>query len=137
MTVRPVVVGVDGSQHSQRALAWAIDYAKLSGASLRIVCAWEIAPHYSMSSYDDPTYHRQAAEEVVASVTGAVPDDLPSEAEAIFGHPAGVLIHESENASLLVLGSRGRGGFADMLLGSVSGYCSHHASCPVVLVREY
>jgi nucleotide-binding universal stress UspA family protein len=137
MTVRRVVVGVDGSPLSERALAWAVDYARLSGASLRIVCAWEPPAQFGSRSYDDPTVHRQAAEEVVASMTGSLPDDVPSESEAVLGHPAGVLIRESENASLLVLGSRGGGGFTEMLLGSVSGYCSHHAKCPVVIVRGY
>lgn len=138
MTLRPIVVGVDGSPHSERALAWALDYAKLSGASLRIICAWDLPPAFGGTiSYADPSFYRQAAEEFAASAAERVPGDVPSESHAIAGHPADVLTQESDEASVLVLGSRGRGGFADMLLGSVTGYCSHHARCPVVVVRGY
>jgi nucleotide-binding universal stress UspA family protein len=136
MTLNPVVVGVDGSPLSERALTWAVDYAKLSGATLRIICVWELPPAFGGTiSYPDPAFYRQAAEKIVESATRLVPDDLPSASETIEGHPAGVLTQESGNASLLVLGSRGGGGFANMLLGSVTDYCGHHASCPVVIVR--
>ena len=57
MTLRPIVVGVDGSPHSERALAWALDYAKLSGASLRIICAWDLPPAFGGTiSYADPDF---------------------------------------------------------------------------------
>lgn len=135
MTLRPVLVGVDGSPHSERALAWAVDYAKLSGASLRIICAWDLPPSFGGTvQYADPDFYRQGAEDLVASAVELVPDDLPTDSQTVEGHPARVLTDESDDASLLVLGSRGGGGFADLLLGSITGYCSHHATCPVVIV---
>jgi nucleotide-binding universal stress UspA family protein len=136
MTLHPVVVGVDGSLHSERALAWAVDYAKLNGALLRIVGAWDLPPALGGTiAYADPAFYRQAAEGFVTAAVGLVPDGVRTECQVIEGHPAHVLTHESDDASLLVLGSRGRGGFADMMLGSVTDYCSHHARCPVVIVR--
>jgi nucleotide-binding universal stress UspA family protein len=137
MTHGPVVVGVDGSSPSERALTWARDYARLSGSALRVICAWEVPPLGGAVSYGDPDILRQAALEIVATATAEPgPNDVPVEGHAIEGHPSNVLVHESQQAQLLVLGARGRGGFADMLLGSVSAYCSHHAKCPVVIVRE-
>lgn len=136
MTRSPVVVGVDGSPPSERALAWGRDYARLSGSALRVVCAWDVPPLGGTMSFGDADVLRQAAEELVATATAELlPSGLPIEGCAVEGHPSNVLIHESERAQLLVLGARGRGGFADMLLGSVSTYCSHHAKCPVVIVR--
>ena len=137
MTHGPVVVGVDGSSPSERALTWARDYARLSGSALRVVCAWEVPPLGGTISYGDPDVLREAARKIVATATADLPPtDVPVEGQVIEGHPSNVLVHESQQGPLLVLGARGRGGFADMLLGSVSGYCSHHAKCPVVIVRD-
>jgi nucleotide-binding universal stress UspA family protein len=138
MTGSPIVVGFDGSPQSERALAWGWDYAQLSGSALRVICAWEVPPLGDTIAFGDPQVLQEAAEELVARATAtpaASSGGSPIEGCAIQGHPSSVLIHESERAQLLVLGARGRGGFADMLLGSVSGHCTHHARCPVVVVR--
>ena len=132
----PVVVGVDGSEHSKRALAWAVDYAQLSGAPLRVICAWQIHGTFGGEvSFDDVDFQQEAEEHLAAAVEGLVPDTIATECHAVEGHPSNVLTQESGHARLLVLCSRGRGGFADLLLGSITGYCSHHAKCPVVIVR--
>jgi len=135
-TSLPVVVGVDGSQHSKRALAWAVDYAQLSGAPLRIICAWEIHGTFGGEvSFDDVDFQQEAEERLAAVVAELVPNTMATESRAVEGHPSNVLTQESGHARLLVLGSRGRGGFANLLLGSITDYCSHHAKCPVVVVR--
>jgi nucleotide-binding universal stress UspA family protein len=139
MTGSPIVVGFDGSPQSEQALAWGWDYAQLSGSVLRVICAWEVPPLGDTIAFGDPDVLRRVTDELVATATSrataATSGGSLIEGRAIQGHPSSVLIHESERAQLLVLGARGRGGFADMLLGSVSGQCTHHAKCPVVIVR--
>jgi nucleotide-binding universal stress UspA family protein len=73
-----------------------------------------------------------------ATLDEAIPDtgDVNVERRVVEGAPAAVLVDESRDADLLVVGSRGRGGFAQLLLGSVSQQCAHHANCPVVIVRS-
>jgi nucleotide-binding universal stress UspA family protein len=68
-------------------------------------------------------------------VAELVPTTMATESRAVEGHPSNVLTQESGQSRLLVRGSRGRGGFANLLLGSITDYCSHHAKCPVVVVR--
>jgi nucleotide-binding universal stress UspA family protein len=136
MTSSSVVVGVDGSPNAEEAVSWAVDYARLSGAPLRLICAWEVPSLGGTVSSGDATVLSQAAEQVAASAANTLPPEVTClEAVAIEGNPASVLIRESTGARLLVLGARGSGGFADILLGSVSTYCSHHAKCPVLIVR--
>ena len=132
----PVVVGVDGSAGSERALAWAMRHALLAGSTVKVVCAWEPPPLGGTFTFGDPEVLRKAARDVVDRVTASsAADAAPIEASIVEGHPAQVLVRESRGAQLLVLGARGSGGFTEMLLGSVTDYCSHHAGCPVVIVR--
>lgn len=131
-----IVVGVDGSEASKKALRWAAEQATLMDAKLRIVTAWYLHVGYGFPpmlpvSYEEPARHDLNA-------TLAVLDDSPAvpfSAELIQGHPRQVLVELSGDADLLVLGSRGLGEFAGMLLGSVSEHCTHHAKCTVVIVR--
>lgn len=135
-----IVVGVDGSDPSKRALQWAAHQAKLTGATLTVVTSWEYpptlgwAPPYP-SDFDPNEDARKAVEEAIDAVLG--PDAaVVAQIEVTEGHPAFVLTEAARGAELLVVGSRGHGAFAGMLLGSVSEYCAAHAPCPVVVVRH-
>ena len=138
-----IVVGVDGSEAAHTALVRAVSTAKLEGARLRVVCAWDIPSEvYAgfVPGIDEGTFDgfRENAETVVrdalAEAERIVPG-LQSEGEAVQGHAAEVLLREASDASLIVVGNRGRGGFASLLLGSVSQQVVHHAHCPVLVVR--
>jgi len=138
-----IVVGIDGSGHSKQALRWALAEARLRGASLRVVYAWTMPVYvgYGVTSAAvlDPQSLRAAAsenlDETVAEVVGEA-TDVSVERKAVEGLAAEALVEEAKDADLLVVGSRGHGGFTGLLLGSVSQQCAHHAPCPVVIVRE-
>jgi nucleotide-binding universal stress UspA family protein len=139
-----IVVGVDHSPGAKAALVFAEEEARLRGASLRAVHAWQYG-YIGYTGFEggtpllggDINDLRAAAEAALeASVRDALPDsDVEIERRAIQGVPASVLIDESRDADLLVVGSRGHGGFAQLLLGSVSQQCAHHSECPVVIVH--
>ncbi|MGR6318146.1 universal stress protein [Micromonospora soli] len=136
-TAGPVVAGVDGSESSLRALAFAVERAAQRDVPLRVLRVWE------------PPGERRAEvdrEEVTASERAAVEADLapwretfpdvPVERQVTPGNPAALLVDASRDAQLVVVGTRGRGGLRGMLLGSVSQQLLHHAHCPVAVVRE-
>lgn len=132
-----IVVGVDGSVPSKAALSWAIRQAKLTGAVVEAVIAWHYPNTYGYPGpvLDGTDYEKLAVEVVtdtIAEVAG--PDDIKF--KVIEGNPAAVLLAASAGAELLVVGSRGHGGFIEALLGSVSQHCVHHAACPVVIIRD-
>jgi nucleotide-binding universal stress UspA family protein len=142
MATRPVVAGVDGSEESLRAVEWAALEANRHGAPLRIVSAPAMPPRM---------YASGAAPETVATVLGSVPrralgeavtrtrevaPGLLIDADLLTGPPALAVTGSGCGALMLVVGTRGAGGFAAMVLGSVSRYAAMHASCPVVVVRE-
>ena len=139
-TPRTIVVGVDGSEPSQRALRWAADQAKLSGAQLKVVTTWAYpptlgwAPPYP-SDFDPDEDARKSLQETVDTVLGVDPG-IAVELMVAEGHPAFVLTQAAREAELLVVGSRGRGGFAGMLLGSVSTAVVHAACVPVIVARR-
>ncbi|WP_329449481.1 universal stress protein [Streptomyces sp. NBC_01724] len=134
-----VVVGVDGSPASYEALRWAVRYARLVAATVDAVAAYELPGAIGWSA---PALDAEIAE---AQTRRAMTDEIrkvllqvgevPMEQHLVRGGAAGALIAASGGAQLLVVGSRGRGGFASLLLGSVSQQCAAHASCPVVIVR--
>jgi nucleotide-binding universal stress UspA family protein len=135
-----IVVGVDGSEPSKRALRWAADQAALTGSELNIVTTWEYPPTFGWappypSDFDPDADARKALTETVEEVLGAGPG-VVRHLTVTEGHPAFVLTKAAEGATLLVVGSRGHGAFAGMVLGSVSEYCAAHAPCPVVVVRH-
>jgi nucleotide-binding universal stress UspA family protein len=138
---RPVVVvGVDGSAASKDALRWAADYAALFGGEVRAVTAWQWPVSMGMAmplpeDYNPLDDARAALEKTLAEVLGDSPS-IPVTTQVIEGAPAVALVSESHGAALLVVGSRGHGGFAGLLLGSTSEHCARHASCPVVVVRH-
>lgn len=130
-----VVVGVDGSQSSKHALRWAVRQAELTGAELVAVTAWHLPEMYGYVSRD---YDVDAAN-ILNRVLKGVLDPPPAvqvTPRVVEGRAASVLIEASKDADLLVLGTRGHGGFEGMLLGSVSQHCVHHAACPVVVVPQ-
>jgi len=138
-----IVVGVDGSEPSEAALRWALEEARLRRATLRVVHAWAVPALYVHGSAFPPELVdrdliRERAEQLlgaaVTQVAGASPE-VTIERVAAEGSPARVLVEAAHDADLLVVGSRGHGGFAGLLLGSVSQQCAHHADCAVVIVR--
>lgn len=137
-----VVVGVDGSPSAALALAWAVRYAKAVGASIRAVMAWHFptavgAPTVAPASVRaDVEQAKQAELDKAVAVTLGDSPAVKVETKIVYGHPARVLIDESADADLLVVGSRGHGGFTGMMLGSVSTHCVTHAACPVAVVRH-
>ncbi len=135
METKPIVVGVDGSEGSKRALAWAARYAGLVGAAVAPLMAWQEPTNYGFPAYyDDIDFEKQALEklrEAVHEVLGDTHADL----RVAHAHAAAALIRASQDAQLLVVAQHGRGEFHDRLLGSISQHCVHHAHCPVVVVR--
>jgi nucleotide-binding universal stress UspA family protein len=139
---RRIVVGVDGSEPSKQALGWAIEQAGLTGATVDAVIVWEYPVTYAWGTVaivdadELATASEQALAETVAEVAGADPP-VRVECYVITGHPAYELVLYAKDADLLVVGSRGHGGFVGAMLGSVSHYCVHHATCPVVVIRGH
>ena len=137
-----IVAGVDGSESSASALRWAIRQAALTGAAVDAVIAWhypDLAASGMVVGAVVPVYDfREIAEKIAADAVSSTLDpasDVPVRARVVRGHAAQVLLDASAGASLLVVGSRGHGGFTEALLGSVSQHCVQHALCPVVVVR--
>lgn len=147
-----VVVGIDGSPAGEQALRWAVNEARLRNAPLRVVHAWTfgyaglpVGGFGTMGSAGvlpagglDPSDMRKAAEDLLARATADLAGDLEDveiEHRVVEGTPAAALIGSAGAGDLLVVGSRGHGGFAGLMLGSVSQQCAHHAPCPVVIVH--
>jgi len=140
-----IVVGVDHSAGAKSALRFALEEARLRQASLRVVHAWEF--EYAGAAgfqglfpgpvvqFEDLRQGAEAALQETLNEVAADADGVAIEHRVEQGPPAGVLVEESRAAELLVVGSRGHGGFAQLLLGSVSQQCAQHALCPVVIVR--
>ncbi|MFI0786295.1 universal stress protein [Streptomyces lydicus] len=138
-----IVVGVDGSESSKAALRWAVGQAELTGTTVNAVIAWEYPPLYgSIGWLDAPQelegnmklWAGQALDDAVREVV-KTSDAGRVTSTVAYGTAPAVLLDASRDASLLVVGSRGHGGFAGALLGSVSQHCTQHAPCPVVVVR--
>jgi len=138
-----IVVGVDGSEGSLRALDWAVKEAALQHAPLTVLTVHQVAAgHWTGNPLiypeDAPEQEkaRQAAEEALSKATHQVGAGQPASAtvRAVSGLAARELINASGDADLVVIGSRGAGGFASLLMGSVSTQVVHHAACPVVVV---
>jgi len=140
-----IVVGVDGSPSSIGALRWAIRQAELTGAAVEAVIAWHypiptggygFAPTGMATSFDFEENAGKVLAEAIGTACGPG-GSVPVHARVIEGNPAQVLLGASDGADLLVVGSRGHGGFTEALLGSVSQHCVHHARCPVVVIRGW
>lgn len=134
-----IVVGIDGSPSAKAALRWALGQARLTRARVHAVTAWEFPVYYGWGATVPHGDHAALAGKMLAqSVQEALGFDLPDVEvleSVVAGHPAQVLLDLSRQAGLLIVGSRGHGGFAGTLLGSVSQHCVQHSQCPVVVVR--
>jgi nucleotide-binding universal stress UspA family protein len=136
---RRIVVGVDGSPSSMAALRWAILHAELTGCEVEAVTAWRLPSRYGFAAVTDrATDFDGDARKILADAlneVSSVEPDVIIRSSVVEGHPAEVLMRAARGADMLVVGSRGHGGFAGALLGSVSQYCVHHAACPVLILR--
>jgi nucleotide-binding universal stress UspA family protein len=154
-----IITGVDGSEASHRALRWALEQARLRGDAVVVVSAYrrtavrvphtpvdpylpveamQAASDYRRSLQDeqdarDQRRAEQLIEQALHAVGGA--GDVVVKPLTAAGDPGRILVERSEQADMLVVGSRGRGGVKGLVLGSVSQHCVHHARCPVVVVR--
>jgi nucleotide-binding universal stress UspA family protein len=135
-----IVVGIDGSESAADALRWAIEQAKLTGATLEAVYAWDPGALASLGvpPMVDWKLLREAAQarpaEIVRAAVGSEPG-VRIVTKTVTGNAAKVLVDRSAKAALLVVGSRGLGGLKGMLLGSVGHHCAAHSHCPVVIVH--
>jgi nucleotide-binding universal stress UspA family protein len=136
-----IVVGVDGSAESVGALTWASRYAAACGGRIRALLAWRYPS--AVGPAPPGVAPESVTDEVRASMTeqlsAAVAEGAPGadvEPMISYGHAAQILVDASAEADLLVVGSRGRGAFTGMLVGSVSLHVVNHAHCPVVVVRR-
>jgi nucleotide-binding universal stress UspA family protein len=147
-----VLVGVDGSAGSSEALRWAVDEARMRAAKLRVVHAlafdYAVEAEEASSTWGDVRgffsplgvmreAHR-AAQDMLERVIAEIASDAEGveiEGELVRGNPADVLVNAVGSDDLLVVGSRGRGEFTGLLLGSVSQQCAHHSPCPVAIVH--
>ena len=138
---RVIVVGVDGSKSSSGALAWAADEARLRGATLKVVRAWRVPvlAYGPYASPPPPEDFKKSAEallsEQVTTVLGPSPV-VTVVREVAEGPAAEVIVAASAGADMVVVGSRGLGGFGGLLLGSVGAQVAHHAHCPVTIWRD-
>ena len=142
MAAKPVIVGADGSRESLRAVEWAAREAALRGTSLRIVAVPPLPRRMTVTPATPGTVtdvvERSTGEALAAAAQQAAAQQpgLAIETHLVAGAPAEVLAGTAEGAALLVLGSRGAGGFSALILGSVSRYVATHAPAPVVVARE-
>ena len=138
-----IVVGIDGSHHAHQTLEWAIKEAAIRGTPLTVLAVHDVAASYWTGNpitlpADEPAREKaqQAAEEAVAKAASELGESRPPSVtvRAVNGFVAEELIAASRDADLLMVGSRGGGGFANLLMGSISSQIVHHAHCPVVVV---
>lgn len=135
-----IVVGVDGSEGSKRALRWGAYLARLTNASLQAAMIWEPVPPsgYGWNFAGVSSQKEDIEKMLTATVDEVFGENRPADLRllAVEGHPAELLIGLSKGATMLVVGSRGHGGFANLLLGSVGAKCTEHADCAVVVVHD-
>ena len=137
-----IVVGVDGSDSSKAALRWAVHQAELTCSQIEAVIAWQyppmiggfgLGPASAMALNFDEIAAKTLSDSIAEVVDPATPVRIVTAVTE--GHPAQVLLRAADGADLLVVGSRGHGGFTGTLLGSVSQNCALHAPCPLIIVR--
>ncbi|MGO8873013.1 MAG: universal stress protein [Acidimicrobiales bacterium] len=137
---RAIVVGIDGSDASIEALRWACGLAVATGGTVEAVTSWQWPMSLGTaipfpSEYDPGGDAQRMVDDIVGPMGGAFPT-VPVRARAVEGHPAEVLVAASAHGDLLVVGSRGHGEVAGMLLGSVSQHCVTHAHSSVLVYRR-
>ena len=136
-----IVVGVDGSAEAGEALSWAVAEAKRRSATVEVVHVYDVpvfADPMGMGStvlYEESDQIQEGAKAMLAEVVAPYADaGVTLDPLVVQGPAGGVLVDRSEGADLVVVGARGRGGVAGLLLGSVSQHVTHHARCPVVVI---
>jgi nucleotide-binding universal stress UspA family protein len=137
-----IIVGIDGSDHSKNALEWAMKEAAIRHAPLTVIIVHPVIAGFSGLAVAYPTDDalldqarataREAVDKTLAQLDGPGPEAVT--VQGVSGFPAEVLITAGRDADMLVVGSRGSGGFSRLLLGSVSSQVTHHARCPVVVI---
>ena len=138
-TRSPIVVGLDGSPSSDAALAWAIDAARRLRAPMRLIHAIDLTRYAGRWQDLTPavdTQRDQARSVLAPALAGLKYGELAIESYVELGRPAAILLEQSANAQLVVVGSRGHGDLVGLLLGSTSLQVAMHADCPVIVVRE-
>jgi nucleotide-binding universal stress UspA family protein len=141
-----IVMGVDGSDHSRRALIWAMQQAAQQQVPLTVLTVRPdpVRPatgiYWGVHAYPEDTHNpdvaRKAIQEMVEQARIEIGETAPEvTVNVVTGDPAEELVKASRDADLVVVGSRGNGGFASILMGSVSSKVTHHAACPVVVIR--
>ncbi|MGW5498966.1 universal stress protein [Streptomyces olivaceoviridis] len=131
-----IVVGVDGSSSSKRALVWGLFMARTTGSVLEAVTAWQNPSSWTGVADDwDPVAEARAM--LTACCAAVLGDYQPSDIRltVLEGPATAALLSASAGARMLILGSRGHGGFAGLLLGSVSAACAEHAACPTLIIH--
>jgi nucleotide-binding universal stress UspA family protein len=143
-TWKTVVVGVDGSPHSRKALTWAAAEAADHGAELVVLNVWEhtVPPPAGSPNVSEryvPQPSQRTAEQLIQEIKDVLGESPPVlvQPRVKQGNPAKVLIEESADADLLVVGTRGYGGFGGLVLGSVSQHVAAYAKCSVTVAREH
>jgi nucleotide-binding universal stress UspA family protein len=142
-----ILVGVDGSEHSRRALKWAMRQAAQEHVPLTVMTvrpdpvrpATEI--FWGVHAYPEDSHNLEVAQRAVQEIVDKVASEMGEAApevtvNAVTGDPAQELVKASNDADMIVVGSRGSGGFTELLIGSVSSKVAHHAACPVVVIRQ-
>ncbi len=133
-----IVVGIDGSEQSKHALRWAAYLAEITQADITAVGVWHLPTGYGAVPIPDGWNPRQELESALAETVEEVLGDARPQGLRLLireGNPAKELLEESKDAAMLVVGSRGHGGFMGLLLGSVSASVAEHAGCPVLVVH--
>lgn len=136
-----IVVGVDGSEPSKQALRWAAFIASTTGASIDAIASWRLNAFASGPALIERPAEWDRTKEINAMLEATLEDVFadspPARLNSIVqeGVAAKVLIEASEGARMLLVGSRGHGGFVGLMLGSVSTACAAHASCPVMVIH--
>lgn len=138
VAMQRIVVGVDGSTNAEVALRWALEEAQAHDAALQAVMAWSYLDqrHADHGVDFDPAYGEAQAKAALKAALAAVGPSRPVEQKVVCDLAGSALLEAADDADLVVVGARGRGGFAGLLLGSVSQQVLEHATCPVAVVRD-
>ncbi len=138
--IERIVVGIDGSETARRALTWAVEEARLHKGSLEVVHAWHM-PYVGSYGFSAGAFEPAMYEDAARKTLDAAVDEVdtsgmahPVERILVNGAASSAILEAAKGADLVVMGSRGLGGFTGLLLGSVSHQVAHHAACPVVIV---
>jgi nucleotide-binding universal stress UspA family protein len=134
-----IVVGLDGSPSSIRALRWAAHYASMTGQTVEVIVVWDWYRAFGgytliLAGLDPKGDATRVLKKALKQIKSEWPD-VSMTSQVVEGHPSPILADASKGATMLIVGSRGHGEFTGMLIGSVSEYCATHAHCPVLVHR--